>query len=218
MPRSIISNDRSGELVQNGSWHGSPRLVWLLGVFPSLAVATSAFRGLALGLTILLTLMAASGCISVARGWVRPGTRMLVFLLITGSLAAAFELALNAYFHELYAALGIYLPLIAISCAMIGYIDFLGFKRREAASILNALKICGSIALVLSILGGLRELLSYGTLLSQAELLFGSAAGDLTVTLIEDHQGLLLAGLPPGAFIVLGSLTALKNLIDRRHG
>ena len=70
--------------------------------------------------------------------------------------------------------------------------------------------------LVLVTLGGLRELLGQGTLFSQAHLMFGDAARDFVILLGQDFKGALLAILPPGAFLGLGLLIALKNVIDKR--
>ena len=70
--------------------------------------------------------------------------------------------------------------------------------------------------IILVILGGMRELLGQGTLFAQADLMFGEAAKDLTITVFENYRGFLLALLPPGAFIGLGLLVALKNTIDSK--
>ena len=75
----------------------------------------------------------------------------------------------------------------------------------------------GLVLLVLVTLGGLREVVGKGTLFSGAHLMFGEAARTWTVTLVDDYSGFLLAVLPPGAFIGLGLLIALKNVIDRRR-
>jgi electron transport complex protein RnfE len=70
--------------------------------------------------------------------------------------------------------------------------------------------------LLLMLLGGLRELFGFGTLFAQSDLMFGEGAEWMTITLIEDYRGFLLAILPPGAFIGLGLIIAAKNRIDQR--
>ena len=70
--------------------------------------------------------------------------------------------------------------------------------------------------LVLVTLGSMREIIGHGSLFSQSHLMFGEAARSWTMTLVEDYNGFLLAILPPGAFIGLGLLIALKNIIDNR--
>jgi electron transport complex protein RnfE len=197
-------------------WRYNSGLVWLLGLCPSLAVTTSAIYGLALGLVILFVMVASSACVSLTRNWLHSETRLLMFVLIIASLIGAIELTMNAYFHDLYIALGIYLPLIAINWAVIGHADNFASERNVAASTLHGLGVGAGLALVLVILGGLRELLGQGTLLAGAELMFGATSRSLSITFIEDYQGFLLAVLPPGAFIALGLLIALKNAIDRR--
>jgi Na+-translocating ferredoxin:NAD+ oxidoreductase subunit E len=71
--------------------------------------------------------------------------------------------------------------------------------------------------LVLVVLGGMRELIGHGTLFANAQLMFGDIGQHLTIQFSENYPGFLLAVLPPGAFIGLGLLIALKNIIDKRQ-
>ncbi|MFP4244136.1 MAG: electron transport complex subunit RsxE, partial [Ectothiorhodospira sp.] len=128
----------------------------------------------------------------------------------------AIELAMNAYFHELYLILGIFIPLIVTNCAIIGRAEAFASKNPMPRALADALAMGLGFTGVLVALGALREVLGQGTLFDQAHLMFGEMAQGLSVTLIPDYHGFLLAILPPGAFIGLGLLLALKNTVDDR--
>ena len=123
---------------------------------------------------------------------------------------------MNAWFYELYKILGIFIPLIVTNCAIIGRAEAFASKNAISRSLVDGLAMGSGFTLALVTLGAMRELLGMGTLFSQANLMFGEAAGGLTISLGDDFKGMLLAILPPGAFLGLGFLIALKNLIDKR--
>ena len=123
---------------------------------------------------------------------------------------------MSAFFHDLYLILGIFIPLIVTNCAIIGRAEAFASKNTVTNAFVDGLTMGLGFTLVLVILGGLRELIGRGTLLAQAELMFGEAARDFSITVIQDYHGFLLAILPPGAFIGMGLLIAVKNVIDRR--
>jgi electron transport complex protein RnfE len=150
------------------------------------------------------------------RHWVREEIRIPVFVLVIACTVTAIELAMSAYFHGLYLVLGIFIPLIVTNCAIIGRAEAFASKNSLLRSSVDGLSMGIGFTLVLVVLGGMRELIGYGTLFSQAQLMFGEAAQQLTLTISEGYRGLLLAALPPGAFIALGLLIALKNVIDKR--
>ena len=123
---------------------------------------------------------------------------------------------MNAYFHDLHKVLGIFIPLIVTNCAIIGRAEAFASRNPVGASGVDALAIGVGFTLALVVLGGMRELIGQGTLFDGAELMFGEAAAGWRLSLGADFQGLLLAILPPGAFIGLGLMIALKNVIDKR--
>ena len=123
---------------------------------------------------------------------------------------------MNAFFHELYLILGIFIPLIVTNCSILGRAEAFASKNSVPASALDGFTMGLGFTAVLVILGAMRELAGSGTLLAQADLMFGEAARSLSVTVIDDYRGFLLAILPPGAFIGLGLLIAVKNIIDAR--
>jgi electron transport complex protein RnfE len=136
-------------------------------------------------------------------------------VLVIASFVTAIELSMNAYFHELHKILGIFIPLIVTNCIIIGRAEAFASKNNLAHSLVDGISVGIGFTLVLLTLGGMRELVGQGTLFDQAHLMFGEAAQGLTIK-IEDFPGMLIAILPPGAFIGLGLLIMLKNLIDQR--
>ncbi|MEO5343664.1 MAG: electron transport complex subunit E [Gammaproteobacteria bacterium SHHR-1] len=204
-------------IVRDGLWHNNQALVALLGLCPLLAVTNSAINGLGLGLATTLVLLLSNSTVSLIRNLVRPEVRLPVFVLVIASFVTAVELSMSAWFHELHKVLGIFIPLIVTNCTIIGRAEAFASKNNLARSVVDALAIGLGFTLVLLVLGGMRELVGQGTLFDQAHLMFGEAARGLTLNLGEDFRGMLLAILPPGAFIGLGLLIALKNLIEERE-
>lgn len=204
-----------GKLVQEGLWNNNQALVALLGLCPLLAVTNTAVNGLGLGIATTLVLVLSNATISLIRNLVRPEVRLPVFVIVIASFVTAVELSMNAWFFELYKILGIFIPLIVTNCAIIGRAEAFASKSRLTPAIVDGLAMGVGFTLVLVTLGGMRELIGMGTLFSQIDLMFGEAAKGLTFSLGEDFKGMLIAILPPGAFIGLGLMIALKNLIDK---
>jgi electron transport complex protein RnfE len=124
---------------------------------------------------------------------------------------------MNAWLHDLYKVLGIFIPLIVTNCAIIGRAESFASRNTVDRALLDGLAMGIGFSLVLLTLGGLREIIGQGTLLSQAHLMFGEAGRAFTLTIIDDYRGFLLAILPPGAFIGLGFLIAGMNLVNSRR-
>jgi len=204
-------------ILKEGLWVNNPGLVQLLGLCPLLAVTTNAVNGLGLGLATLLTLTASNVTVSLIRNVVRPEVRIPVFVLVIASIVTVIELAMNAWLHDLYLILGIFIPLIVTNCAIIGRAESFASRHSVGRALLDGLAMGAGFTLVLVALGGMRELIGQGTLLSQAHLMFGEYGRQFTLTLIEDYRGFLLAILPPGAFIGLGFLIAGMNVINARR-
>lgn len=205
------------DIAFNGLWQNNPGLVQLLGLCPLMAVTTNAINGLGLGIATLMTLATTNVLISLLRPFIREEIRIPAFVLIIASTVTAIELLMHAYFFELYAVLGIFIPLIVTNCIIIGRAEAYAAKNPPQYAGFDGLMMGLGFALVLIALGAIRELLAQGTILSQAQLMFGEAARGLTLQLSADFKGLLLAALPPGAFISLGFLVAGKNYIDQRR-
>ncbi|RCX32383.1 electron transport complex subunit E [Thioalbus denitrificans] len=205
-----------GNIVRNGFWDNNPGLVQLLGLCPLLAVTTNVVNGLGLGLATVAVLVLSNITVSLIRSLVPQEVRIPVFVLVIASFVTAVELTMNAFFHDLYKILGIFIPLIVTNCVIIGRAEAFASKNRFRFALADGLAMGFGFTAVLVLLGGMRELLGQGTLLAQAHLMFGEAARGMTLHVIDNYRGFLLAILPPGAFLGMGLLIALKNTIDSR--
>jgi len=204
-------------IIYNGLWKNNPAFVQLLGLCPLLAVSNTVINGLGLGLATILTLVASNVMVAMIRHWVRPEIRIPVFVLIIASTVTVIEISMNAWFHELYNILGIFIPLIVTNCAIIARAEAFASKNTVSSSFIDGLFMGLGFTAVLVTLGAMREIIGLGTLFQQAHLMFGDAARDMTITLFDNYRGYLLAILPPGAFIGLGLLIAGKNIIDKKQ-
>ncbi len=204
------------DIINNGLWHNNQALVALLGLCPLLAVTNSAVNGLGLGLATLMVLIASNVSVSLIRNFVRPEIRLPVFVLIIASFVTAVELSMNAWFPELYKILGIFIPLIVTNCTIIGRAEAYASKHSVMPALVDAISMGTGFLLVLVTLGAARELIGQGTLFADLHLMFGEAARSVYFSLGDDFEGALIAILPPGAFIGLGLLIAVKNIIDQR--
>ena len=213
---SEASNTDYGKLIRDGLWTNNAGLVQLLGLCPLLAVPTTTISGLGLGLATTLTLIISNLMVSSIRNFVTSEIRIPVFVLIIACTVTGIELAMNAWFHELFLVLGIFIPLIVTNCAIIGRAEAFASRNSWLPSLVDAISMGIGFTLLLMLLGGLRELFGFGTLFTQSELMFGEGAQWMTMTLVEDYRGFLLAILPPGAFIGLGLIIAAKNRIEQR--
>jgi electron transport complex protein RnfE len=204
------------KILKDGVWTQNTGFVALLGLCPLLATSNSVVNGLGLGLATLLVLLISNVAISLIRHLVRPEVRIPVFVLVIACVVTAVELAMHAFLPGLYTVLGIFIPLIVTNCCVIGRAEAFAFKHGVAKSAVDGIATGLGFLLALVLLGAVREVIGQGTLFGQAELLFGEWGRHLTLQLVDDYRGFLLAILPPGAFIGLGCLIALKNVIDAR--
>lgn len=210
-----MSDINYNDISKNGLWTNNVALVQLLGLCPLLAVTGTVINGLGLGIATILTLVLSNITVSLIRNWVRPEVRVPVFVMIIASIVTTIQLSMNAWFYELYNVLGIFIPLIVTNCSILARAEAFASKNRVLPSAIDGLMMGVGFMVVLVILGGMREALGRGTLLADAHLMFGDIARNWTFTLVDDYSGMLLAILPPGAFIGLGLIIAMKNIIDR---
>jgi electron transport complex protein RnfE len=203
-------------ITLDGLWRNNQALVALLGLCPLLAVTNTLINGLGLGIATTLVLLSSNVSVSIIRNWVRTEIRLPVFVLIIASFVTAVELTMNAYFHGLYTVLGIFIPLIVTNCAIIGRAEAFASRNPVMASAVDALAMGIGFTAALVALGALREFIGQGTLFDGAHLMFGESALNWTMHFGDNHEGILLAILPPGAFLGLGFLIAIKNVIDQR--
>ena len=202
------------ELMWQGLWKNNPGIVQLLGLCPLLAVTNTFTNALGLALATTFVLVASSSVISLIRNNVPKAIRIPIFVLIIASLVSCIQLLMNAFTYELYLSLGIFIPLIVTNCMIIGRAEAFASKNSLKHSAFDGLMMGLGFSGVLLLLGASREILAQGTLFSGLETLLGDWASMLTVTIYQADTSFLLAALPPGAFIVMGLIIALKNYID----
>jgi electron transport complex protein RnfE len=140
-----------------------------------------------------------------------------VFVVLIAAIVTAIEMTMNAYLHELYLILGIFIPLIVTNCNVLARAEAFASRNAPLHALADGLMIGLGFMAVLIVLGAMREALGQGTILAHANLMFGQGAEWMTVTVFENYHGFLLAILPPGAFIGLGLLVAFKNKIDAQR-
>ncbi|MEW6993599.1 electron transport complex subunit E [Colwelliaceae bacterium MEBiC 14330] len=202
------------ELAIQGLWKNNPGLVQLLGLCPLLAVTATVTNALGLALATLLVLVCSNVTVSAIRHWVPKEIRIPIFVLIIAAFVTCVQLLMNAYTYGIYESLGIFLPLIVTNCAIIGRAEAYASKNPVKQAAFDGLMMGLGFAFVLIILGMVREALGQGTLFDGANLLLGDWATSLRVEVMQLDSQFLLAILPPGAFIAMGILIAIKNVID----
>ncbi|MBL4661317.1 MAG: electron transport complex subunit E, partial [Alcanivoracaceae bacterium] len=192
-------------------------LVQLLGLCPLLAVSNSVVNALGLALATVFTLTLTNTLISLIKPIISKEIRISLFVLIIASVVTALEMFMNAYFHELYLILGIFIPLIVTNCIIMARAESFASKNGVWLSIKDGFYTGLGFALVLIAIGAIREIIGNGSLFNQAHLLFGEFGNVLHWQIFTDYQGFLIAILPPGAFFVLAVLIAVKNKISNRE-
>ncbi|MBG0756218.1 electron transport complex subunit E [Vibrio cidicii] len=201
-------------LLKNGMWSNNPALVQLLGLCPLLAVSSTVTNALGLGIATLLVLVGSNISVSLIRNHVPKEIRIPVFVMIIASLVSCVQLLMNAYAYGLYLSLGIFIPLIVTNCIIIGRAEAYASKNEVLPAALDGFWMGMGMTSVLVVLGAMREVLGNGTLFDGADLLLGDWAAALRIEIFHFDTSFLLALLPPGAFIGVGFLIAVKNVID----
>lgn len=204
------------EIAVNGLWKNNPGLVQLLGLCPLLGVSNSMVNALGMGIATALVLAASNAAVALVRNQVTDAVRLPVFVMIIAALTTCIELLMQAFTYELYQILGIFIPLITTNCIILGRAEAFAAKNSVLHASFDGLMMGAGFGLVMLAIGTARELLGTGAILGNMHLLFGPIAAHWQLTLFSDYSGFLLAILPPGAFLVLGLLIALKNVLDER--
>ncbi|QTH71143.1 electron transport complex subunit E [Pseudoalteromonas xiamenensis] len=204
-------------IIREGLWKNNPALVQLLGLCPLLAVTSTVTNALGLGFATMLVLIGSNLTVSLVRNWVPKDIRIPVFVMIIAAFVTVIQLLMNAYTFGLYQSLGIFIPLIVTNCVIIGRAEAFASKNTAPLSALDGFMMGLGFTAVLFVLGGMRELIGQGTLFDGANLLLGDWATVLRIEVLHFDNQLLVAILPPGAFLGLGLLIALKNIYDAKQ-
>ncbi|WP_426444945.1 electron transport complex subunit E [Siccibacter colletis] len=204
------------EIFVQGLWKNNSALVQLLGMCPLLAVTSTATNALGLGLATTLVLTLTNFSISLFRQWMPESIRIPIYVMIIAAVVSIVQMLINAYAFGLYQSLGIFIPLIVTNCIVVGRAEAFAARNGPFLSALDGFAIGMGATCTMFVLGSLREILGNGTLFDGAEGLLGGWAKSLRIEVFHTDTPFLLAMLPPGAFIGLGMLLAIKYLIDEK--
>ncbi|MDD5383547.1 MAG: electron transport complex subunit E [Gallionella sp.] len=204
------------DIFYNGLWKQNPGIAQLLGLCPLLAISNSVVNALSLGLATTLVMTLSGSGVAAIREVIPNETRIPVYILLIAVLVTIVQFLMNAYMYSLYLVLGIFIPLIVTNCIVLARAESFASKNSVFASALDGIAMGLGLTAVLVVLGGIREIFGHGTLLSGIDMVFGETAKSLVITVVPDYHGFLLAILPPGAFIALGLLIAMKNWLNLR--
>jgi electron transport complex protein RnfE len=204
------------EIFRAGLRDQNPGLVQLLGLCPLLAVTTSLGSGLGLGLATLAVLAASNVLVSLVGRALPAEIRIAVFVLLIAALVTSVELALAAWLPGLHAALGIFLPLIVTNCLVLARAEAFASRQPAGAALLDGVAMGSGFLVVLVALGSIREVLGRGSLGGDLQLLFGGHGAHGGIHFFGEQHGFLLALLPPGAFILLGLMLAVRQAVRPR--
>ncbi|MBV1905121.1 MAG: electron transport complex subunit RsxE [Pseudomonadales bacterium] len=206
----ILASDQPGPLKralidQNPAW------VQLLGLCPLMAVSHTLVNALGLGLASMFVLLGSNIIISLLRYQIPNHLRLPLFVLIIATFTTCITLLMQAFMFELYERMALYLQIIVTNCIILSRAEICASKQKLSIAIIDALSVGAGFLLALLCLGAARELLGWGTLFRDMNLLLGSIAKDWKITLIPADFTVLLISLPPGAFIMAGLLMALAK-------
>ncbi|HEI8865150.1 electron transport complex subunit E [Serratia sp. AKBS12] len=204
------------ELMIQGLWKNNSALVQLLGLCPLLAVTSTATNALGLGLATTLVLVITNGSISALRRWVPGEVRIPIYVMIIAAAVSIVQMLINAYAFGLYQSLGIFIPLIVTNCIVVGRAEAVAARKPVGLALIDGLFIGLGATGAMFVLGSMRELIGNGTLFDGADMLLGSWAKVLRIEVVHFDSPFLLAMLPPGAFIGLGLMLAVKYVIDEK--
>ena len=193
------------DILADGLWRNNTIFAQLLGMCPLLGVTTSAVNGFWMGAATTLVLLGSNTVVSLIRGFVPRDVRIPAYITVIAAFVTVVGMAMNAWAHEMYLVLGLFIPLIVVNCAILGRAEAFASKNGLADSAADALGVGLGFTLALMLLGSVREILGHGSI-------FG------VHVLGERYPDFLMFVLPPGAFIALGFIIAGVNIINRRLG
>ena len=188
--------------LKEGVITNNPILVQQLGMCATMAITTSLFNGVGMGLSVLIILTCCNVAVSAVRKFIPDQIRLAIFVVIIAGFVTIVDLLLQAYLPSLSQSLGVFIPLIVVNCIILGRAESFAAKNGPVASIFDGIGIGLGFTIALTCLGAVRELLGTGAI-------FG-------ITLWGENYGMLMFVLAPGAFLALGYLIVLFNKITKK--
>lgn len=189
------------KIIKNGIVDDNPAFTQVIGMCPTLAVTTSAVNGLGMGLAATFVLTLSNIFISILRKIIPANIRIPVFVIIIAAFTTIVGLLLKAFMPALDRSLGLFIPLIVVNCLILARAEAFASKNPPLASAADGIGMGLGFTIALTILGVIREILGNGSLFGIS--LFGAS-----------FQPALIMILPPGAFLLLGILLALRNKLS----
>ena len=205
-------------IIKDGLWDNNGVFSMLLGMCPTMAMTTSATNGFGMGLATAVVMAASSYLVAVFRNQITQQVRIPVYVLIVAVMVTLVDLGMNAWMHELYKVLGLFIPLIVSNCLPLARLEAFAAKSPALPSLLDGLFMGLGFTIALTAIGAVREILGSGTLFADASLLLGPAFKSIELRVLPANMGVLMMILPPGGFLVTGFLVVAKRLLDLRAG
>jgi Na+-translocating ferredoxin:NAD+ oxidoreductase subunit E len=207
-----------GRIVKDGLWDNNGVFSMLLGMCPTMAMTTSATNGLGMGIATAVVMAASSLLVATFRNQITQEVRIPVYILIVAAMVTLVDLSMNAWMHELYKVLGLFIPLIVSNCLPLARLEAFAAKEPVLPSFLDGLFMGIGFTIALTVIGAVREIFGAGTLFADASLLLGPAFKFMEMRLMSADMGVLVMILPPGGFLVTGLLVVVKRMLDVRAG
>lgn len=189
------------KVLINGIVKENPTFVLLLGMCPTLGTTSSAINGMGMGLATAFVLICSNVAISAIKNLVPDMVRIPAFVVVIASFVTVLQMLMQAYVPDLYAKLGLFIPLIVVNCILLGRAEAFASKNGPVPSFFDGLGIGLGFTIALTLLGAVRELLGTGRIF------------DMQV--YPEEYGMLTFVLAPGAFIALGFLIAIVNRLKK---
>ncbi len=205
-----------GSVMKEGLWGQNVVFAQLLAMCPAMAVTTSGTNGLGMGMATTAVLIVSNILVSMIRHTVSSQVRIPVFVVVIAGLVTIVDMVLNAWMHDLYKVLGLFIALIVVNCAILGRAEAFAVKNSVLISAVDGLAMGLGFTGALTVIGLVREFFGSGTLFSNASGLLGPSFAFLEMKL-PGYGGALLMILPPGGFAVLGFLLAGKRAMEARQ-
>ena len=205
-------------IVRDGLWDNNGVLAMLLGLCPTMAMTTSATNGLGLGLATALVMAASNLLVAVFRKHITQEVRIPVYILIVAAMVTMVDLTMNAWMHELYKVLGLFIPLIVSNCLPLARLEAFASKEAPMPALVDGIAMGIGFTIALTGIGAVREIVGSGTLFADASLLLGPAFKFMEMRLLPETSNELVMILPPGGFLVAGLVVVFKRMLDLRAG
>jgi Na+-translocating ferredoxin:NAD+ oxidoreductase subunit E len=205
-------------IVKDGLWDNNGVLAMLLGLCPTMAMTTSATNGFGMGLATAVVMAASNLLVALFRNHITQEVRIPVYILIVAAMVTVVDLTMNAWMHELYKVLGLFIPLIVSNCLPLARLEAFASKEPVLPSLVDGVAMGVGFTIALTGIGAVREIFGSGTLFADASLLLGPAFKFMEMRLLPESSNMLVMILPPGGFLVAGLVVVGKRMLDLRAG